>query len=397
MLDLKIKEHELGMLVLMQQGLHVYTPAHAALLRSVKEPIAIAVSNARRYQEILSLQERLTDDNRAMSRELERLSGNQVVGAEFGLRQVMEMVGRVAPLSSPVLLLGETGTGKEVIANAIHQASPRRSAGMVRVQCGAIPATMLDSELFGHEKGAFTGAFEVRRGRFERADGGTIFLDEIGELTPEAQVKLLRVLQDQEFERLGGNETIRVDVRVIAATHRDLQAMVQQGRFREDLFFRLNVFPIFIPPLRQCKEDIPSLVGHFLARKSRELVMESSPELAPGALARLVDYDWPGNVRELQNIVERALILSRGGTVSFPDMSGFVRQATAPASAQTSSAATVRPMNEVVSRHIGRALAASGGRVEGPGGAAEMLQVHPSTLRGRMRRLGIPFGRQARW
>jgi len=224
----------------------------------------MAMSNARRYQETVRLKNLLAEDNRALFRELEEVSGTRVVGAEFGLRQVMEMVRLVAQSNSPALLLGETGSGKEVIANAIHLTSSRRNGPMIRVQCGAIPETLLDSELFGHEKGSFTGAIARKRGRFERADKGTIFLDEIAELTPEAQVKLLRVLQEKEFERVGGAETIAADVRVIAATHRNLEERVREGRFREDLWFRLNVFPIHIPPLRQRREDIPSLVQYFV-------------------------------------------------------------------------------------------------------------------------------------
>ena len=229
-----------------------------------------------------------------MRQELERISGNQVIGAEFGLRQTMEMVRQVAPLNNPILLLGETGTGKEVIANAIHLASPRRDKPMIRVQCGAIPDTLLDSELFGHEKGAFTGAIGLKRGRFERADGGTIFLDEIGELTMDAQVKLLRVLQEHEFERLGGTKTLQADVRVITATNRNLERMVREGRFREDLWYRLNVFPIVLPSLRERREDISSLTTYFINRKAREIGLPETPQLGPGALAELEAYKLAG-------------------------------------------------------------------------------------------------------
>ncbi len=247
-LPLIIEGETIGGMGISARGPNRFTTEHAKLLGIIKEPIALAMSNARRYQELVKLKNLLAEDNRALSRELEQVAGTQVVGAEFGLRGVMEMVRLVAQSNSPVLLLGDTGTGKEVIANAIHLTSSRRDGSMIRVQCGAIPETLLDSELFGHEKGAFTGAFERKRGRFERAENGTIFLDEIAELTPEAQVKLLRVLQEKEFERVGGTETIAANVRVIAATHRNLEERVREGRFREDLWFRLNVFPIHIPP-----------------------------------------------------------------------------------------------------------------------------------------------------
>ena len=216
--------------------------------------------------------------------------------------------------------MGETGVGKEVIANAIHNLSLRSNGPFIRVNCGAIPPTLMDSELFGHEKGAFTGALFQKRGRFERADGGTIFLDEIGELPLEAQVRLLRVLQEKEIERVGGTETIQVDIRVIAATHRNLDQMLAEGRFREDIYFRLRVFPIAIPPLRLRPEDIPVLVQHFIQKKCREMKTVKIPSLAPGALDRLMLYNWPGNVRELENAVERELIVNKGSLLSFDDL-----------------------------------------------------------------------------
>ena len=245
----------------------------------LNEPFAIAFSNTLKHQEVLRLKDLLADDNRYLHRELLHLSGEEIVGADFGLKRVIEMVRQVAPLNSPVLLLGETGVGKDVIANAIHYSSPRKDGPLVKVNCGAIPETLLDSELFGHEKGAFTGAISQKRGRFERANQGTIFLDEIGELPSPAQVRMLRVLQYKEIERVGGTNPIPVDIRLIAATNRNLEEMVKTKQFREDLWFRLNVFPIHIPPLRERKEDIPALVRHFVKRKSRELKLAytSSP------------------------------------------------------------------------------------------------------------------------
>jgi transcriptional regulator with GAF, ATPase, and Fis domain len=393
-LKLRIQNEPIGVLLISAVGHNRYTEEHRRVLEIVKEPMAVALRNARQYQQTLHLKNLLADDYRALSVEVERLSGSQVVGAEFGLRQVIEMVRQVAPLTSPVLLLGETGTGKEVIANAIHLASPRREGPMIRVQCGALPESLLDSELFGHEKGAFTGAFEQKRGRFERAHKGTIFLDEIAELTPGAQVKLLRVLQDKQFERLGGSQTISVDVRVIAATHRDLQAMIRKGQFREDLWFRLNVFPIHLPPLRLRREDIPSLVQHFVERKAREMNLRVSSRLAAGAMEKLLAYNWPGNVRELQNVVERALILTQGRDLDFPDVASGEPRA-APAAAPEATQVPVGPLAESTARHIRQALAQTRGRVGGPGGAAALLKVNASTLRSRMRKLGIPFGRAA--
>ena len=307
----------------------------------------------------------------------------------------MEMVQQVAPLDSPVLLLGETGTGKEVIANAIHYSSPRKDGPFIKVNCGAIPETLLDSELFGHEKGAFTGAISQRRGRFERADKGTIFLDEIGELPPQAQVRLLHVLQKKEIERVGGTSSIPVDIRIISATHRNLEEMIASGRFREDLWFRLNVFPIMIPPLRQRKEDIPALVHHFIDRKSMELKLTERPVLAPGAIDRLIAYDWPGNVRELENMIERALIQHRGGVLSFETLLPLAVSGGREVVEDAGRNQVLSSLDEINARHIRRALEMAGGKINGPGGAAQILGVHPNTLRKRMNKLGIPYGRRS--
>jgi transcriptional regulator with GAF, ATPase, and Fis domain len=297
----------------------------------------------------------------------------------------------VAPTESPVLLTGETGVGKDVIANAIHLGSRRRGGPFVAVNCGAIPESLLDSELFGHEKGAFTGALSRKRGRFERADRGTILLDEIGEMPPEAQVRLLRVLQHREIERVGGTERIPVDIRIIAATNSDLPAMVEAGRFREDLWFRINIFPIDVPPLRDRPSDIPALVQHFVERKAAELKLGQTPRLAPGAVEQLIAYDWPGNVRELENLVERAMILHRGEALRFDDL-----DATLPSRADARSPdgdQGVLDLDTVNRRHIQRVLSMTDGKIHGPGGAGELLGINPNTLRYRMRKLGIPFGR----
>ncbi len=390
-LALRINNELQGVVFLSVDGMNRYTPEHSSLIELVKEPMALALSNAWRYHELVRLKDLLAEDNRALSKEIERFSGAQVIGADFGLSPVMDMVRSVAPMSSPVLLLGETGTGKEVIANAIHLSSPRREAPMVRVQCGAIPETLLDSELFGHEKGAFTGAIDRKRGRFERADGGTLFLDEIGELTAEAQVKLLRVLQEKEFERVGGTQTLSVDVRVIVATHRDLAHMVREGRFREDLWYRLNVFPILIPPLRLRQVDIPALAQYFVERKAREMNLERVPRISSEVTERFKAYDWPGNVRELQNVIERALILSRGGPLVFPELGASTRHR--PVLQAAARSPKRQTLEEVAAGHIRQTLADTGGRIAGPGGAAEILAINPSTLRSRMKKLGLKVER----
>jgi transcriptional regulator with GAF, ATPase, and Fis domain len=375
-----------------------FTRKHADLVSLLREPFAIALSNSVRYQELLELKELLAEDNRFLHSELRQIAGEEIIGADFGLRGVMEMVRQVAPLSSPVLLSGETGTGKEVIAGAIHNLSTRREGPFITINCGAIPENLVDSELFGHEKGAFTGALTRKRGRFERADGGTIFLDEVGELQPEAQVRLLRVLQEKEIERVGGTEPIKVDIRVIAATHRDLEAMIHEGTFRDDLYFRLTVFPIVIPALRERRGDIPSLAHYFIQKKSREIGMREMPSLAQGALERLMAYTWPGNVRELENAVERALILSRGEPIAFRDFQAPMKRGIAVdlEIAPHLEREDALVLDEVISGHIRRVLEMTRGRVGGEGGAARLLKINPSTLRKRMRKLGIPFGRKTR-
>jgi transcriptional regulator with GAF, ATPase, and Fis domain len=375
-----------------------FTREHADLVSLLREPFAIALSNSVRYQELLELKELLAEDNRFLQGELRQIAGEEIIGADFGLRGVMEMVRQVAPLSSPVLLLGETGTGKEVIAGAIHNLSTRKDGPFITVNCGAIPENLVDSELFGHEKGAFTGALTRKRGRFERANGGTIFLDEVGELHPDAQVRLLRVLQEKEIERVGGTEPIKVDIRVIAATNRDLEAMIAEGKFRDDLYFRLNVFPIVIPALRERRGDIPSLVHYFIQKKSRDIGMREMPSLAQGALERLMAYPWPGNVRELENAVERALILSRGEPIAFGGLQASMtgRAAMEPTGAPPLEGEDTPELDEVLSRHIRKVLAMTEGRIGGEKGAARLLKINPSTLRKRMRKLGIPFGRKAK-
>jgi len=303
-----------------------------------------------------------------------------IVGRYGGLRAVLSQVDIVAPTSATVLITGETGTGKEVIARAIHELSPRRSRNLVKVNCAAIPAGLLESELFGHEKGAFTGALMQKKGRFELADGGTLFLDEIGDIPLELQAKLLRVLQEQEFERLGSTKTIHVNVRIVAATHRNLPEMIREGKFREDLFYRLNVFPVAIPALRERREDIPLLVNHFVSKLSRQMGRQITT-IVPHTMELLTNHPWRGNVRELANFIERAVVLSPGEELRIP-----TGEFTAPCSAEI----TQPPRFEQAARDvILDALKAASGRVAGKGGAAERLGLKRTTLQNKMRKLGI--------
>ena len=394
LIPLELESQRIGSVAISTQRETAYTEEHARLMSSLKEPFAIALSNALRHGEVLKLKDRLADDNLHLQGELKRLSAGRLTDSVVGLKDVMKKAAQVAHLSSPVLLLGETGVGKEIVANAIHHRSMRREGPFIRVNCGAIAETLVDSELFGHEKGAFTGAVSLKRGIFERADKGTVFLDEIGELTLQAQVKMLRVLQHKEFERVGGSGAVKVDIRIIAATHRNLQDMVREGKFREDLWFRLNVFPIVIPPLRERKSDIPALVHHFIDRKSKELGIKDPPRLSPGAIDRLMAHDWPGNVRELENIVERALIVNtEGEPLPFDDLLPQKgRKETILYSSENESLL----LDDVMARHIKYVLDLTKGKVHGKGGAAEVLGINASTLRAKMRNLGISFGRGRR-
>jgi len=396
---LEVEGNRLGVLAISSDGKSRYTNSHAHLLSLVHDPFAIAMSNALRYQEVIELKDMLADDNRYLHQELLRISGDEIIGKDGGLKQVMEMVRQVASLNSPVLLMGETGVGKEVIANAIHYSSHRKDGPFIKVNCGSIPETLLDSELFGHEKGAFTGAITQRRGRFERAHGGTIFLDEIGELPLAAQIRLLRVLQDKEIERVGGTKSVPVDIRIITATHQELEKMIESNQFREDLWFRINVFPIEIPPLRQRKEDVHALVHYFVDRKSRELKIYPPPKLADGAVDLLKSYHWPGNVRELENIIERGLIRSRGQKegepLTFENLDlPKAKDESMPLPVFSDPNHKVLGLDEAMSVHIRHALKLANGKVEGPDGAAELLKINPHTLRGRMQKLEVPYGRK---
>ncbi len=390
-MSLVMEEEMLGGVTVFSKGKKPYTREQAAFITVLHDPFAIAMSNALKHEEVLILKNMLDDDNRFLSQELLRISGDKIIGSNNGLKNVMEMVNRVAPLDSPVLLLGETGAGKEIIANAVHYSSNRKEGPFIKVNCGAIPDTLIDSELFGHEKGAFTGALSQKRGRFERANQGTILLDEIGDLPPQAQVRLLRVFQEKEIERVGGTETIEVDVRIIASTNRDLETMVDSGSFRQDLWFRLNVFPILIPPLRERKEDIPDLVHHFIERKSEELKIQTYSHITSSALEQLKAHDWPGNVRELENIVERALIQHQGEGKNSPLVFDIftTRKETLDTIPVSWTNTHLPRLDEINAEYIRHVLNLTKGKVGGTEGAAIILGLHPNTLRGRMKKLGI--------
>ena len=376
------------------------TQKHLDMLTPAVRPLGVAFENDQRLHELARMREALEADREALLSRLQRHDLSEVViGESGGLATTMERVEQVAKTDAPVLILGETGSGKEVIARAIHARSRRGKGPVVRINCGAIPSELVDSELFGHEKGSFTGATATRKGWFERADGGTLFLDEIGELPLAAQVRLLRVLQDGTLERVGGHQTISVDVRIVAATHRHLETMVAEGSFREDLWYRLSVFPIRLPALRERMEDLPALTAHLADRAGRRL---GSSGLTPTAsdIELLRGYEWPGNVRELAAVVERAAILGNGkrldiraalgatgiGSPSQPPRSTNAQQVNGTAHPQH-----ISTLDGAIAEHIRRALEACYGRIEGQFGAAKLLGINPHTLRARMRKLGIDW------
>jgi formate hydrogenlyase transcriptional activator len=325
--------------------------------------------------------QKLESENSYLREELRAVHGfDQIIGDSAPLREALARVQLVSSTDSTVLLIGETGTGKELFARAIHERSPRRRRTMVRVNCAALPASLIESELFGHERGAFTGAVAMRQGRFELADNGTIFLDEIGDLPLDLQAKLLRVVQEGEFERVGSSHTRRVDVRVVAATHRNLEEAVRTGGFREDLYYRLSVFPIALPSLRERREDIPRLVWFFIHNRQRALRRQID-SVPPAVMHTLQDYDWPGNIRELENIVERALIRSTGACLELDGGPG--------ATVLRPPAPDTGTLEAVERRHIEEVLRRCHWRINGPSNAAARLGLHPSTLRCRLQKLGI--------
>jgi formate hydrogenlyase transcriptional activator len=393
-LPLLSRNRAIGTLVLARLRDDAFSQADIEFLSQVANQIALAVENALAYQEIRELKEQLSKEKLYLEDEIRtEMNFAQIIGNSAPLRRVLKRVETVARTDSTVLIYGETGTGKELIARAIHDVSPRRSKPFVKLNCAAIPTGLLESELFGHEKGAFTGAIAQRIGRFEVANGGTIFLDEIGEIPLELQTKLLRVLQEREFERLGSSRTLRTDARLIAATNRDLETMVEEQKFRSDLFFRLNVFPVHVPPLRQREGDIPFLVRHFAQQFSRRMnkVIETIPSATMDALCR---YHWPGNIRELQNVIERAVIISTGPELSvdvadlkFTKTSHPEERAVAAKSETNSALHNV--LKETERQQILQALKQSNWVVAGPNGAAARLGMNRSTLQVRIRKLGI--------
>ncbi len=370
-----------------------YGQPEADLLQEVANQVALAIENMREYEEIGRLKSRLERENVYLREEiLGEHNFEEIVGNSPQLSSVLHTVDRVAPTDTTVLILGETGTGKELVARAVHNRSSRRPHPLVKVNCGAISAGLIESELFGHVKGAFTGALERRIGRFELADRGTIFLDEVGELPLDMQVKLLRVLQEQEFEPVGSSRTVKVDVRVITATNRVLEQEVAAGRFRADLFYRLNVLPVRVPPLRERRADIPQLVMFFIQRHAKR-IGRTVEGVSRESLERLMAYPWPGNVRELENVVERALVLSRGGVLDIgPDQlpsvpgTALAGDAVLPSAMPVAASGT---LEEVERSYIAATLLKTGWVVEGPNGAARLLNMHPNTLRSRMKKLGI--------
>ncbi len=379
-LPLTTSRRRLGALVLSSKQPFAYETADVGFLQHVANQVAVSVENVLAFQELTALKDQLAQEKAYLEEEIGNDQFPEIIGVSAALRSALRKVETVAPTVSTVLICGETGTGKELIARALHDLSPRRQRTFVKLNCAAIPSGLLESELFGHEKGAFTGAIAQKIGRFELAHQGTLFLDEVGDIPLELQPKLLRVLQEQEFERLGSTKTIKVDVRLVAATNRDLASMVGENRFRSDLYYRLNVFPIVLPPLRERSDGIPSLVRHFTQQFARRMGkrIESIPATT---MDSLVKYPWPGNVRELQNVIERAVILSSGPALQVP------LEDLKPVGGQVPAAAIT--LVDAEREHIVGALRKTGWVVGGPKGAAAVLGMKRSTLQNKMKKLGI--------
>jgi formate hydrogenlyase transcriptional activator len=405
-LPLTTARRRLGALVFACKQAGVYDTADVDFLRRVADQVAVAVENALAFDEIEALKDKLHQEKVYLEEEVRNAHNfDDIIGESAALRRVLKQVEVVAPTDASVLILGETGTGKELIARALHALSPRRERTFVKVSCAAIPTGLLESELFGHEKGAFTGAITQKVGRFELAHLGTLFLDEVGDIPPELQPKLLRALQEQEFERLGSTRTIRVNVRVVAATNRDLEQMVGDGDFRGDLYYRLNVFPVVLPPLRRRPEDIPRLVRHFTQRFARRMgrAIETIPAAVMDALVR---YPWPGNIRELENVIERAVILSLGPALhinvgdlrargQIPEDRSQTRRdqksdkESAPLTSDFRPLTSGSTLADAEREHILGILGETGWVVGGPNGAAARLGLKRSTLQKKMKKLGI--------
>ena len=394
----------LGLLSMSRTTETPFTLEEVEFLTQCSGPVAIAIENALAYEEISELKHKLAQEKLYLEEEIRsEMNFGQIIGASAALKHVLELVKTVAPSDSTVLLQGETGTGKELVARAIHDHSQRQDRTFVKLNCAAIPTGLLESELFGHEKGAFTGAISQKIGRMELADKGTLFLDEVGDIPTEIQPKLLRALQEREFERLGSTHTRKVNVRLIAATNRDLERMVADREFRSDLYYRLHVFPIRIPPLRERREDIPVLVRHFVQKSAKQ--MQKKIESIPAAVMKgLTAWDWPGNIRELENFIERAVILTRGKSLEAPlgelrkpiSLQTVVRVLQEPGQAVDRTEGARKERDAVADEYekrmhdeIVNALVACKGRVGGADGAATRLGINRSTLLSRMRKLGI--------
>src|SRR5271166_4030738 len=378
---LRAPNRPLGVMTLGSKKADHFRPDDLDLLAQIATQISLALDNALAYEKLNASRNQIEEERLYLESEIRaEYNFEDIVGKSAALRKALQQIEIVAPTDSTVLLHGETGTGKELIARAIHSLSTRRNRTFVRLNCAAIPSGLVESELFGHEKGAFTGALMQKKGRFEIADQGTLFLDEIGDISLELQPKLLRALQEHEFERLGSTKTIHVDVRLIAATHRDLQTMIRNNQFREDLFYRLNVFPVEIPPLRDRREDIPLLVNFFVSRLSRKM-QKHIQSIPKEAMEALTNAPWPGNIRELENFIERAVILTPGSELRVP-----LKELKRPCVAGTTPRST---FEDAERQAIIEALKAAAGKISGPGGAAERLGLKRTTLQNKMRKLGV--------
>ncbi len=396
LLPLAFNHKPLGVLVLSHENNHIFTDDNCNLLKQIAARFAIAVDNAAAYEEITRLKDSLKHENLWLNEQIHNNeSFSEIIFQSDAMRNILEQVDLVAASDSTVLILGETGTGKELIARAIHRLSERHHRSMIKMNCAAIPSGLLESDLFGHDKGAFTGATTTHIGRFEMADKSTLFLDEIGDMPLDLQPKLLRVLQEREIERIGGNKVIPVDVRLIAATNRNLKSMTDDREFREDLYYRLNVFPIWIPPLRERPEDIPLLATYFTQKIARR--MNRNIDCIPrDALEQLSRYPWPGNVRELENVIERAVILTRGNTLNIqlhelniPKHSRLKTALETPSSLEKRMQTAAPESDDEERDRIIAALKATNGVVAGARGAATRLGLKRTTLLSRMQRLGI--------
>ncbi|MGI4885915.1 MAG: sigma 54-interacting transcriptional regulator [Janthinobacterium lividum] len=378
-----------AVLTLASSDPHAFSAENLATVEGLVPQVALALDNLFAFEQIEALKAQVEQERTYLIDEINTTATfDELIGPSEALHTVQVRIAQVAPTDTTVLVSGETGTGKELVARALHNASPRRSRALIKLNCAALPAQLIESELFGHEKGAFTGAAERRIGKFELADGGTIFLDEIGELPLDLQAKLLRVLQEKEFERLGGSRVLTTDARVVAATNRVLADEVAAGRFRADLYYRLNVFPITLPPLRTRPEDVGPLLRHSVQRLSQRLAKPLRP-IRPADLAALQAYAWPGNVRELEHLVERALIVSQGPYLEFAGLPAAGAPTALPAADEAPANRPLKTLREQERDHILAALGRTSGRVSGPLGAALLLDINPKTLEARMKKLGI--------